>query len=75
MKNEKELTISIHLEPCPFCGADDMRKKQGEANLLMLQNLNNREIAMVCQECTAAGPFSTNGLRAVAMWNQRAKAE
>jgi len=50
----------IELEPCPFCGSDDIGYDD--------------EYGRVICECSAGGPFSTRMQSAIELWNKRTPA-
>ena len=52
------------VKPCPFCGSDDVI-------LDVWHTAGHTEFAVVCQNCSASGPFDLSVTKAEEMWNMR----
>ena len=52
---------TIHIEPCPFCGFDDV--EIGEVRV--------GEFSVDCPECEAIGPIKPSEMEAISFWNDR----
>ena len=52
------------MKECPFCGSIDTR-------IDLWHTAGHTEFSVVCNDCSASGPYDLSERQAVAVWNMR----
>jgi len=55
--------MSLTVNPCPFCGHDDVE----------IDEVSIAEYAVDCPECRAIGPITSTVMESITRWNAASK--